>query len=92
MIVVDQVFEFFAGFEVGNLLGSDFHPGARFWISPYARLCQPGLKNAKVAQLNGDVVSQTVGDFIERPLDHIEDFVLDHAGLVTDGDNDVAFG
>jgi hypothetical protein len=61
-------------------------------ISTDARLCQPRLENAKVAQLDGDVVGQTVGDLIKRPLDYIEDLVLDHAGLVTDGDNDVAFG
>jgi hypothetical protein len=60
-------------------------------ISANARLCQPWLKDAEVAQFNGYVVGQTVSDFVERPLDHVEDFVLDHAGLVADGDNDVAF-
>jgi hypothetical protein len=61
-------------------------------IPPDAGLSQPRLKNAKVAQFNGDIVGQTIGDFIERALDHIKDFMLDHAGLVADGDNDVAFG
>ena len=60
-------------------------------ISPDAGLGQPRLKNAKVAQFNGDIVGQTIGDFIERALDHIKDFMLDHAGLIADGDNDVAF-
>jgi hypothetical protein len=50
------------------------------------------LKHAEIAQFNRDIVGQTVGDFIERPLDYIEHFVLDHSGLVADGDNDVAFG
>jgi len=46
----------------------------------------------KLAQFNGYVVGQTVGDFVECPLNDIENLMLDHAGLVTDGDNDVAFG
>ena len=61
-------------------------------ISPNARLCQSRLKNTEVAQFNGDVVCQTISDFIERPLNHIEDFMLDHAGLIADRHNDVAFG
>jgi hypothetical protein len=50
------------------------------------------LKNTKVSQFNRDIVGQTVGDFIERSLDHVEHFVLDHAGLVSDRDDNVAFG
>ena len=47
---------------------------------------------AEIAQFNGDIVGQTIGDFIECALDHIKDFMLDHSGLVADGDNDVALG
>jgi hypothetical protein len=48
------------------------------------------LKNAKIAEFNRDIVSQAVGDFIKRPLDYIEDLVLDHAGLIADRDDNVA--
>jgi len=61
-------------------------------VSSDAWFCQPRLKNTKVSQFNRDIVGQTVGDFIERSLDHVEHFVLDHAGLVTDRDDNVAFG
>src|SRR5213078_5143446 len=61
-------------------------------VSPDARFCQPGLENTEVAQFNRNVVCQTVRDFIECALDHVEDFMLNHAGLIADGDNDVAFG
>jgi len=38
------------------------------------------------------LLAKLSGDLIKRPLDHIEDLVLDHAGFGYDGDNDVAFG
>jgi len=42
--------------------------------------------------INGNIVCQTVGDFIERPLDHIENLMLHHPGLIADRHNYVALG
>jgi hypothetical protein len=84
-----------------NLASFEFHRGARWnnktaagliGVSTDARLGQARLKNAKVAELNRDIASETVGNFIKRPLDYIEDLMLDHASLVAYGDDDVALG
>jgi len=84
-----------------NLASFEFHRGAWWnnktatrliWVSTDARLGQTRLKNAKIAQFNRDIVSETVGNFIKRPLDYIEDLMLDHTGLVANGDDDVALG
>jgi len=50
------------------------------------------LKNAKIAEFNRDIASETVGNFIKRPLHYIEDLMLDHASLVAYSDDDVALG
>jgi hypothetical protein len=62
------------------------------WVSPHARLRKPRLKNTEVTQLDSHIIGQAIGNFIKRPLHYIEDFVLNHSCLVTDRDDDVAFG
>jgi hypothetical protein len=84
-----------------DLSGLKFHRSSR-WndeatarlvrVSPYAGLGKPRLKNAEVTQLDGHIIGQAIGNFIKRSLDYIEDFVLNHSRLVTDRDDDVAFG
>jgi hypothetical protein len=62
------------------------------WISADARFGQSRLEDSEVAELNRDVVGQTVSDLVERTLDNIEDLMLDHSGLIADRNYDVAFG
>ncbi len=61
-------------------------------VSAHSRFGQPGLENAKVAQLHGDIPGQTISDLVKRSLDYIEDLMLNHPCLITDGDYDIAFG
>jgi hypothetical protein len=62
------------------------------WVSTDTGFGQPGLKNSKIAQLDRHIVGQTVSDLVQRPLDNIEDLMLDHSGLIADRNYDVAFG
>ena len=90
---LDSLTHDLSSFEFHSRTGRNYK--AASWlvrVSPDPRFCQSRLKNSEVAQFNGYVVGQTVGDFVECPLNDIENLMLDHAGLVTDGDNDVAFG
>jgi hypothetical protein len=90
---LDALTHYLASFKFYRRSGRNHKTAPRLiWISANARFCQPWLKNAEIPQFNWNVVGQTVGNFIKRPLDYIEDLMLNHAGLVTDGDNDVAFG
>ena len=84
-----------------NLASFEFH--ARSWWkhktttglirdSNDSRLGQTRLKNAEIAQFDRVIVGEAVGNLIKRPLDHIEDLMLDDAGLLTDGDDNVALG
>jgi hypothetical protein len=84
-----------------NLAGLKFHRRSRrndetasglVWISPYSRFGQPRLKNAEVAQFHWNIIGQAVGDFVQSALNHIEDFVLHHPGLVADRNDNVALG
>jgi len=36
-------------------------------------------------------VSKTFREMIERSLNHVEDFLLDHSGFVADADDQIAF-
>jgi hypothetical protein len=49
------------------------------------------LEDAKIAQLDRDIIGQTVGDFVQSTLHDLENFVLHHAGLVADRYDNVAF-
>jgi len=84
-----------------NLASFKFHRCSRWnhetaarliWIPANSGFCQPRLKNAKIPQLNRNIVGQTICDFIERPLNYIEDLMLDHSRLIADRDDDVALG
>src|SRR5579859_6204893 len=52
LAVIDHILKFFAGFEIGDLLGRHFHARAGFGIAAYARLALPRAKTAKAADLN----------------------------------------
>jgi len=83
-----------------DLAGFELHRGARrddeaaAWLIGIAtdtRFGQARLENAEIAQFDRDIASQAVGDLIQCSLDDIENLVLHHPGLVTDGHDDVAF-
>src|SRR5215831_456741 len=50
--MVDQVFKFFAGLEIGDLLRWNLDSRPRLGIAPYARAALPGTKAAKASNLN----------------------------------------
>jgi hypothetical protein len=52
VVVVDELFEFFAGFEIRNSLGRDAHGIARFGISTASRATLADAKTAETAQLD----------------------------------------
>jgi hypothetical protein len=60
-------------------------------ISSYARLGQAWLKHPEVAQLDGNIFGQTVGDLVEGSLNYIKDLVLHQPRLDADSADDVAF-
>ena len=81
-----------AGLEFYGRTRRNHEAAARFiWIAADARLRQPGLKHAEIAEFDRHVIRETVRDMIECPLDHLEYVMLDHAGLVADRDDDVSF-
>jgi hypothetical protein len=81
------------GFELDRRPGWNYEAASWLvWIPSDPRFRQAWLENTKVAQFNSDVLGQAVSNLVKRPLDHIEDLVLNHPCLVTDGDDDVAFG
>ena len=61
-------------------------------IASYTRLGQPRLENSEIAQLDRDVFCKTVCNVIKGSLDHLEDFVLNHSGLIADRDYNIALG
>ena len=52
VLVVDEFFQFFAGFEVWNSFGGDAHGIARLRISTAPRATLAHAKTAEAAQLN----------------------------------------
>jgi hypothetical protein len=60
-------------------------------VAPNAGLCQARLKHAKVAQLDGHVARQAIGDLVQSSLNDIKHLMLDHPSLVTDRHDNVAF-
>src|SRR4029077_7843762 len=81
-----------SGFELDRCPRWNDEAAARLvWIAADPRLGQPGLKNPKITQLHSYIVSQAVGNVIERSLDHIENLMLYHSCLIANGDDDVSF-
>jgi hypothetical protein len=62
------------------------------WVSSDSRFGQARLKDAEITQFYGYVIRQAIRDVVEGTLDHIKYLMLDHSGLITDGDNNVSFG
>ena len=71
--------------------GDDEAAARLIWIAADPWLGQPGLKDPKITQLDSYIVSQAVGNVIERSLDHIENLMLYHSCLIANGDDDVSF-
>lgn len=83
----------FAGLKLHGRPRRNYETAARLIrVSTDAGFGQSRLEDSEVAQLDRHIVGQTIGDLIERPLDDIEDLMLDHPSLVANRYYNVAFG
>src|SRR6202044_2554024 len=65
-----EVFQFLAGFEVGDLLRRHFHFRTRLRISSRATATLPGAEAAETADLDFVVRLESSDDALENGLDH----------------------
>src|SRR5690242_11412138 len=67
--VIHHILKFFAGFEVGNLLGWDVDTGSGLRISSYAGLPLARAEAAEAADLDFVAAAQGLHDAVEDGLD-----------------------
>ena len=90
----------FRHFLAHDLAGLEFNGGTRgddktaprlVWIAADTWFSEFDLEDTEVSQLHSITLSEGIGDVIERPLDDIENLVLDQACFVTDFNDEFPF-
>jgi hypothetical protein len=90
--LLDALTHDLARFEFHSRPRRNHEAAARLvWVASDARFGQSRLKDTEIAQFHGHVACQAVGNMIERPLNHIENLMLHHTGLIANRHNEIAF-
>src|SRR5580658_189482 len=76
--VIHYILKFFAGFEVGNLLGWHLNPGPGLGIAADARLPLARAKAAETTDLDLVTAAEGLHDAIEDRLDNDLGFLAGH--------------
>ena len=91
--LLDPLAHDFPRFELHCCPGRDDETAARLvGIAADTRFRKARLEDAEIAQFNGYVACQAVGDLVQSFLNDLKDLVLHHSGLIADRHDDVAFG
>jgi hypothetical protein len=91
--LLDPLAHDFSSLELDRRTRRDNETASRFiGISSHPWFRQTRLKDSEIPQFDRDVIGQTIGNVIEGSLDDFEDIMLDHSGLIANGDNNIPFG
>jgi hypothetical protein len=69
LALINEFFELFARFEIGDAFCGDIDSGAGFWIAAFSRIAFANAKAAKSAELNFLALVQGARDAVKNDLD-----------------------